>query len=70
METYKQDAKKFKKEAEKLKKEVDTLKDSVVLLEALLEAKKKTKNTGPKEPPKYKRITIEEYAEYQMLKRT
>ena len=52
--------------------EIETLKSRVIELEALLDAKNKkpVKKAGPKEPPKYKRITIEEYAEYQMLKST
>ena len=52
-------------------KEIEALKERVIELEALLEAKtkKSTKKAGPKEPPKYKRITIEQYDEYQTLKK-
>jgi hypothetical protein len=51
-------------------KEMEALKERVIELEALLEAKTKkpAKKAGPKEPPKHKRITIEQYEEYQTLK--
>jgi hypothetical protein len=51
--------------------EIETLKSRVIELEALLEAKNKkpVKKAGPKQPPKYKRITITEFDEYQELKK-